>query len=164
MRESQSVRLTAGEDRGDVDLMIRFPEKFTSPRPIDNGTATIEGRIVDGNGIGIPHASVMLRQDDKAIVSLSDAAGRWAFQKIPAGSFSIGLARSGLNAAAIGQAGGPVTLHVAAGSRTENVVLTARRGGTISGTLMDEFGDPASALVLAALRCGRSCRPRLSSS
>ena len=75
--------------------MIRFPDKFTSPRPIDNGTATIEGRIVDGNGIGIPHAGVMLRQDDKAIVSLSDAAGRWAFQKIPAGSFTIGLARSG---------------------------------------------------------------------
>jgi Carboxypeptidase regulatory-like domain len=155
----QTVRLTAGEDRGDVDLMIRFPEKFTSPRPIYNGTATIVGRIVDGNGIGIPHAGVMLRQDDKAIVSLSDAAGQWAFQKIPAGSFTIGLARSGINATAIGQAGGPVTLRVAAGSRTENVVLTARRGGTISGTLMDEFGDPASALVLAA----SSMRPELSS-
>jgi hypothetical protein len=163
--QSQSVRLSAAEDRGDVDLMIRFPDRLTVPRRIDDGTATIEGRIVDGNGMSIPHATVLLLQNENrggSIASRSDAAGRWVFQKVPAGSFLIGATRVGsigFNTAAIGQAGGLVTLHVAAGSRTENVVLTARRGGTISGTLLDEFGDPASAIVLAA----SSMRPERSS-
>ena len=165
--QSQSVRLSAAEDRGDVDLVIRFSARLTSPRPIDDGTATIEGRIVDGNGMSIPHATVLLLQNEKRGVSIatrSDAAGRWVFQKVPAGSFLIGATRVGsigFNTATIGQAGALVTLHVAAGSRTEDVVLTARRGGTISGMLVDEFGDPASALVLAAssMRPERSSEP-----
>ena len=44
--QSPTVRLATGEDRGDVDLIVRFPAWTTSPRPINEGTATIEGRVV----------------------------------------------------------------------------------------------------------------------
>ena len=148
----QTVKLSAGEDRGDVDLMIRFPVTLSGPRTKDSGTATIEGRVVDVSGISIPHATVFLRQDQKpaaAMVSRSDSAGRFVFQKVPASEFLIGAARVGVNTSVTGDAGPPVTLRIAAGSRIENVVVTAWRGGAISGTLTDEFGDPASGAVIA---------------
>ena len=159
--ESQVVTLGAGEDRDDVNVMIRFPDRFTGVRPLDYGTATIEGRVVDGNGVAIPHAAVLLRQEDTGgtIVTRSDAAGRWVIQKVPAGTFVISPARFGVNVAAIGDAGAPLPLRIAAGSRTGNVVLTARRGGTVSGTLTDEFGDPAQAVVIVT----SPIRPDLSS-
>ncbi len=149
---SQIVRLVAGEERSDVDLMIRLPVSRTGPRTNDSGTATIEGRVVDVSGISIPHAAVFLRQDQKiaaAIVTRSDSAGRWVFQKVPAGQFLVGAARVGFNAGVTGDAGPPIPLRIAAGSRIENVVVTAWRGGAISGTLTDEFGDPASGAVIA---------------
>ena len=160
--QSQTVSLGAGEDRADVDVMIRFSDKFTGPRPLDYGTATIEGRVVDGNGVAIPHAAVLLRQEDTeggTIVTRSDAGGRWVIQKVPAGTFVISPARFGVNVAAIADTGPPLPLRIAAGSRTENVVLTARRGGTVSGTLTDEFGDPARAVVIVT----SPIRPDLSS-
>ncbi len=148
----QIVRLVAGEERGDVDLMIRFPVRPAGPRTNDSGTATIEGRVVDVSGISIPHAAVFLQRGEKsaaASVSRSDAAGRWVFQRVPAGQVLVGAARVGFSAAVTGDAGPPVTLRIAAGSRIENVVVTAWRGGAISGTLTDEFGDPASGAVIA---------------
>ena len=150
--QSQMVRLSAGEDRGDVDLMIRFPDRITGPRRIDDGTGTIEGRVVDVTGISIPHAAVFLRRDEKSaatIISRSDATGRWVFQKVPAGQFLVGAARVGFSAGVTGDAGPPITLRIAAGARIENVVVTAWRGGAISGTLTDEFGEHASGAVIA---------------
>lgn len=45
---------------------------------------------------------------------------------------------------------GPSTapVVVAPGSQVENIVLTVRRGGTIRGTITDEFGDPVSGSVI----------------
>jgi len=107
---------------------------------------------VDVSGISIPHTTVFLRQDQKpaaAMVSRSDLAGRFVFQKVPAGQFLVGAARVGFNVGVTGDAGPPITLRIAAGARLENVVVTAWRGGAISGTLTDEFGDPASGAVIA---------------
>ena len=151
--QSRSVTLAAGEQRDDLDLTVRFPVRLTAPKPLPiDGTATVEGRVTDSTGLAVSHSVVWLREDRKdgrIMITRSDAAGRFVFQRVPAGSFVVAPARYSVNTAGIGEIGSQATLQITPGSRTDNVVVTARRGGTISGTLTDEFGDPALASVMA---------------
>jgi carboxypeptidase family protein len=143
------VALTTGEDRTAVDFVIRFRDRYTGPRPLDEGSATIAGRVVDLRGAAFPHAPVVLSESGRSgrmVRTRADAAGRFLFQNVPPGSVIVGSSET--FARPQGMLGNPITLHVTAGARTENVTVTAERGGTISGTLTDEYGDPALATVM----------------
>ena len=143
------VALTTGEDRTAVDFVIRFRDRYTGPRPLDEGSASIAGRVVDLRGAAFPHAPVVLSESGKSgrmVRTRADAAGRFLFQNVPPGSVIVGSSEG--FARPQGMVGNPITLHVTAGSRTENVMVTAERGGTISGTLTDEYGEPALATVM----------------
>jgi protocatechuate 3,4-dioxygenase beta subunit len=146
-----NVTLRAGEERTRADVVIRFPTTFSNPRTANTGTATIEGRVVDRHGSGVRHAGVLLRRSEKSISTIltrADAAGRFRFQNLPPGSYSINALQSGLSFP-LTETRQTTTLQIAAGSQTENVMLITSRGGTISGTLTDEFGDPVLGSVLA---------------
>ncbi len=146
------IELASGEERTVGDMVIRFSDRFAGPRPIDTGTATVSGQVVDANGVGLPHASVVLHNASErangSYTTTADGGGRFVFQNVPAGSLTLGaLERVGAGAAAA--AGRSTTLQIAAGSHTENVILTGARGGAISGTLTDEFGDPVMGAAIA---------------
>jgi protocatechuate 3,4-dioxygenase beta subunit len=147
------VALSAGEERGDLDLVVRFRDRSVGPRRLNSGTATIQGKVVDPHGIAIGQTPVLLREDTKTasmLATRTDASGHFKFERVPRGAYVLGPARVGTSSGA--GSGDELNLQIAAGSRIENVVLTATRGGTISGTVTDEFGDPASALVVAITR------------
>jgi protocatechuate 3,4-dioxygenase beta subunit len=156
---TQKVTLASGEERTDADLVVQFRTRFTGVRPADYGSTTIDGRVVDGRGAPFPHATILLRQTNNratTVTTQADGSGRFQFQNIPAGSFSIATVRSGATYTV--ESPDPTPLEIAAEPRTVNVILTAERGGAISGTLTDEFGDPATAAVfaLAPARVSRS--------
>jgi protocatechuate 3,4-dioxygenase beta subunit len=155
---TQKISLATGEERTDADLVVRFGTRFTGVRPAENGSATIDGRVVDGRGLPFPHATILLRQaGNRATVTIqADASGRFQFQNIPAGSFTIATVRSGATYTV--ESPDRTPLQITAEPRTVSVILTAERGGTISGTLTDEFGDPALAVVFA-LRPARVNQP-----
>jgi hypothetical protein len=143
------VVLASGEERAVADLVVRYGQQFTGKRPLDNGTAAVAGLVVDARGVGVAHAWVVLRQTEKGGATVStraDFAGRFQFYNVPAGSYSLGTPQLTLSPQTTVSAS--TTLEVASGSRTENVVLNAGRGGTISGMLTDEFGDPAQGAVI----------------
>jgi len=146
-----NVTLRAGEERTRADVVIRFPTTFSNPRTANTGTATVEGLVVDRHGSTVRHAAVILRRSERnsaAILTRADAAGRFRFQNLPPGSYSINALQSGLSFL-VTETRQTTTLQIAVGSQTENVKLIASRGGTISGTLTDEFGDPVLGSVLA---------------
>ncbi|MGE5834797.1 MAG: carboxypeptidase regulatory-like domain-containing protein, partial [Acidobacteriota bacterium] len=147
--QATKVQVRSGEDRTVPDLVVRFRERFTGSRPLDYGTAVVAGRVTDAHGTGVAHASVVLRQSEKGggtVATRADAAGRFQFQNVPGGSYSLGTPQLGLST--VTTIPTSTILQVASGSRTETVVLAAGRGGTISGVLTDEFGDPALGVVI----------------
>ncbi|HEX7781055.1 MAG TPA: carboxypeptidase-like regulatory domain-containing protein, partial [Vicinamibacterales bacterium] len=149
-----NVKLAIGENLADVNLVVRFPPvadrwgKFLD-KP---GTGSVSGRVVDSSGRGVANAIVLISQDDKVLGSMAastDSDGAFRFMNVPAGSFTV-RARGERSVAAPSDPEGPSTapVVVAQGSQVENVVLTLRRGGIISGTITDEFGDPVSGSVI----------------
>jgi hypothetical protein len=147
---TQKVTLATGEERTDADLVVRFRTRFTGVRAADNGATTIDGRVVDGRGVPFPHATILLRQTSNratTITTQADGSGRFQLQNIPAGSFTLATVRSGATYTV--ESPDRTPLEITAEPRTVSVILTAERGGAISGTLTDEFGDPALAAVFA---------------
>jgi protocatechuate 3,4-dioxygenase beta subunit len=149
-----NVKVAMAENLADVNFVVRFPPiadrwgKFLD-KP---GTGTVSGRVVDSSGRGVASVIVLIARDDKAAGSMAastDSDGAFRFMNVPAGSFTV-RARGERSVAAPSDPEGPSTASVvvAAESRVENVVLTVRRGGTISGTITDEFGDPVSGSVI----------------
>ena len=134
----QKVALASGEERTDADLVVRFKTRFAGVRPADYGSTTIDGRVVDGRGAPFPHTTVLLRQSDNraTVTTQADGSGRFQFQNVPAGSFTIATVRSGATYTV--ESPDPTPLQITAEPRTVNVILTAERGGAISGTLIVE--------------------------
>jgi protocatechuate 3,4-dioxygenase beta subunit/sarcosine oxidase gamma subunit len=85
------------------------------------------------------------------VMAESDAAGRFSFVALPPGRFVIEATRDGFLPASYGQkkpgkAGTPIEL---AGSERLEVTLPMTRGSAITGTVVDDAGDP---LVRADVR------------
>jgi hypothetical protein len=100
---------------------------------------TITGRVVaDESGDSLPNARVSLASADKTSVILTDGDGRFVFPALSGRSTVIasksGYARSEATPAIAGQ---PIEIRL-------------RRGATISGRIVDEFGDPALAVRVVA--------------
>jgi hypothetical protein len=151
------VALSAGEERTNADIVVRFDDRVAGSRLLDGGTATVAGRVVDSSGAPIAHALVVLRHPAmKATVTRrADAEGNFSFENIHAGAVSVGIVQRG-TIETIGEAARPTTLQIETGKRTENVTLIGTRGGTISGALTDEYGDPVAATVMAMPPAGLS--------
>jgi protocatechuate 3,4-dioxygenase beta subunit len=149
-----NVKLAIGETLSDLNLVVRFPPIADRwGRFLDKpGTGSVSGRVVDSSGRGVANAMVLISQDEKALGSMAastDSDGAFRFLNVHAGSFTVS-ARGDRSVAAPSDPQGPSTapVVVAPGSQVENIVLTVRRGGTISGTITDEFGDPVSGSVI----------------
>ena len=87
--------------------------------------------------------------------TISDDDGRFAFDQLPAGRFTISGARPAYLPAAYGATrpgGAGIPLQVAAGQQITDVRLTIARGAVIAGTLLDHSGEPASGIQIAAYR------------
>jgi hypothetical protein len=148
-----NVGLAIGENLADVNLVVRLPVIVGLPgRPADKtGTGAVSGRVIDPSGRGVANVFVSIAQDARTFGSLvsTDSDGAFRFMNVPAGSFTVS-ARGVRSVAAPAAPEGPSTapVVVAEGSQIENLVLTVRRGGTITGTITDEFGDPVSGSVI----------------
>jgi len=111
------------------------------------GTGRIRGRVVDaGTSTPIRRAQVTLTADQLAPrIVTTDSEGRYEFNELPAGRFTLAATKGGYLRLQYGQRrpfepGTPVTLAPA--QQLTQVDLTLPRAGTISGRVTDRFGDP----------------------
>jgi hypothetical protein len=96
----------------------------------------------------------------------SDAQGRFQFDGVPPGDYTLTAGKPGFidmafgaRRAGRGVAGNPI--RVAAGQRIDGIAMRLPRGGVISGIVTDEFGDPAFGVPMRALRLGYGSGARM---
>jgi hypothetical protein len=129
------------------------------------GTATVSGVVVDGaTNAPIDDAIVALSTGTRPLVSqrleLTDARGRFAFTDVGAGStYAITASKDGYLDGAPGRERSPLAppsvIAVRDGEWVSDVRVTLWKPGAVSGTIVDEAGEPVAGIyvrVLASIR------------
>ena len=114
------------------------------------GTASIAGVVTTEDGAQpIRFAAVVLLGATTGVVKVAstDADGRFAFTALPADRFTVGASKMPYLGAVAGarrpaRPGTPIAL--ATGQKVGNVAIRLPMGAAISGTIIDERGQPAS--------------------
>jgi len=125
------------------------------------GTGVITGVITAGDtGRPLRRTRVMLTNSETNAnlgTAVTDLDGRFRFDKLPAAALTLKASKAGYLDIAYGQkkpgsgrAG--TSIQLADGQKIENVQLQMPRGGVISGTVVDEVGDPAFGVPVRVMR------------
>jgi protocatechuate 3,4-dioxygenase beta subunit len=130
-----------------------------SPSPAPAPTGAIRGRILAADtGRPLRRAQISLSAPELAGQGRSTtttAEGRYQFKDLPAGRYSITVARSGYLSLRYGQRrplepGRP--LQLADRQSIEHVDFSLPRMGVIAGRVFDETGDPIAGVTVFAMR------------
>lgn len=122
------------------------------------GTAMIIGQVVTGDsGAPVRRARVNLMGQElrgqKATVT--DDEGKFVFTLLPAGRYTVNASKTGYvtiayGAKGPGRAGTPIQL--ADGQKLETKAISLPKGGVVTGTVLDENGEPAPGTTVRAMR------------
>src|SRR3954468_17353681 len=118
-------------------------------------SAVVAGHVVDAN-TGRPVAGAVIWAAGSAASStpgasspvrvMTNAAGLFVFRGLEAGSLVLTAAKGGYVNSRAGQGrpdGSAQPIDIAAGTRITDVKIRIWRCASISGTVLDELGDPA---------------------
>jgi hypothetical protein len=139
------------------------------PRPRDPGAPAAQSSAGKGliagtlmaldSGRPVRQGRVTLSGGDSRVtkVAVTDDQGRFSFEDLPSGGFTLSASKSGFLDVTFGQkrpgSGRPGTqITLAAGQRLDRVSLTITRGGVITGTVYDEVGDVVYGASVQAMR------------
>ncbi len=133
-----------------------MPPRETAPQK--TGTSQVSGRVFDAEtGKPLRRAQVRvvgpeLREGRSAT---TDAQGRWIIRSLPTGKYNVSATKGGYVTLNYGQrrpfeAGLQVDLAV--GQSLEKLELTLPRGGVITGSIHDEFGEPFAGIRVMPMR------------
>ncbi|ODS59028.1 MAG: hypothetical protein ABS36_02425 [Acidobacteria bacterium SCN 69-37] len=122
------------------------------------GSATVSGLVVvEGAGTPVRRARVSLAAPElrggRSV--LTDDQGRFTFNALPAGRFTLTASKSGFVDIAYGakRAGRPGTpIQITEGQTLDDLRLALPRGAVITGIVVDEHGEPAAGTPVRALR------------
>ncbi len=123
------------------------------------GTATISGAVltVDGGHQPVRRAVVTLSSAELPIgrASITDDNGRFSFEKLPAGRFTLSATKPAFLSASYGatrpgRAGVPIGL--AAGQRLADLTLLMAHGAAIGGIVRDPKSRSAQGIEVSAYR------------
>jgi len=127
--------------------------------PNETGTAVIAGVVVDTEPQAQPvrRAIVTLvgAEIPRGRTTITDDAGRFSFDRLPAGRFMASVTKAGYVTGAYGatrpgHAGVP--LQVEAAKRVTDLRITLARGAVIMGAIRDMTGEPAANMTVVAFR------------
>jgi protocatechuate 3,4-dioxygenase beta subunit len=145
-----------GGQRGGGPGRAGFPRDDNNT--IATGTGAISGTVVrDGTGAPVKRARVTLNgaevRGGRSV--LTDDQGRFVFQALPAGRFTMTASKPGFvdgtyGAKRPGRPGTPIQL--ADGQVLERATIVMPRGSVITGLVVDEAGEPAAGTTIRALR------------
>lgn len=122
------------------------------------GTGAISGMVMlEGAGVPVRRARVTLTGVELrgGRSAITDDQGRFSFQALPAGRFTMTAAKAGFvdmtyGAKRPGRPGTPIQLEE--GQKLDKTVITMPRGSVITGIVVDENGEPAPGTQVRALR------------
>ena len=135
----------------------------TTALPQAGRTARLSGRVFAGD-TGKPLRGAFVNIIDTRAANptqrqgrwiATDANGRWEFPDLAPGRYTVVVTKSGYLKIEYGQQR-PFergrTLELTAGQILDKVDMSLPRGSAITGRIFDEFGDPAAAVLVRALR------------
>jgi hypothetical protein len=145
-----------GGQRGGGPGRAGFPRDNTSA--VATGTGAISGTVVrDGTGSPVKRARVTLNgaelRGGRSV--LTDDQGRFVFQALPAGRFTMTASKPGFVTGTYGakRPGRPGTpIQLADGQILERATIVMPHGSVITGLVVDEAGEPAAGTTIRALR------------
>ena len=153
-----------------VDLIAQTPGSAARPTPpLGTGTGVIAGSVFGDSGAPIARARVAL--SSAAFKStLTDERGGFVFASLPPGEYTLSVSRIGYLDVVYGQrqpgsgrSGTPIRLE--SGQRFDGIALRMPRGAVITGTVLDENGEPAIGVPVRAYRWrNRGGEPTLTAS
>jgi uncharacterized protein (DUF2141 family) len=118
----------------------------------------ILGQVVTGEtGTPVRRARVNLAGQELRgqRATMTDDEGRFVFTLLPAGRYTVNATKAGYvtiayGAKAPGRAGTPI--QVADGQKLETKAMSLPKGGVVTGTVLDEHGEPAPGTTVRAMR------------
>src|SRR2546423_4742221 len=169
MRSVIALAIVAMASAGGAAAQTVATPRDRPPAQASTGTASISGRVVDGqSGNAIARARVRLEWwgSDRPRPSVTtDGSGRFAFTRLPAGSFMIAVEKStfmGTRYPAPRQtfrtSSRPVS--IADGQTIDDIVVPMYHGGAIIGRILDADGDPVEGVTVYAVRVSKSGKPQ----
>jgi hypothetical protein len=127
-----------------------------TPAPL-HGAATIRGRVLDA-GTGRPLSRVEVRAGSgqgPVASGLTDGEGKYDLADLPAGTYTVIATKANYVRTAWGEQrpeGPGKRIAIADGQHLENINLSLKRGGVVTGRIVDEFGDPVTDVTVTAMR------------
>ena len=148
------------------------PRDTTTHTPL--GTGAIRGRVLAADtGRPMPRAVVQLSGPQQHRNALTDAEGRYAFNDLPAGAYTV-TANGGQHRAAYlsisygairpdgsfdNAASRPRQIKLDPGQRRDDIDIRLEPAAAISGTVVDSSGEPVARISVRAMRMHRDQRP-----
>jgi hypothetical protein len=122
------------------------------PAPAGRGVTSVSGRAsgAPGTTVNIVGPSVL----SLSRVAITDGQGRFSFEKLPAGQFTVNANRNQYLGSGYGQtrpATQGTTIRLADGQRFI-ANITMHRGGVVAGSILGENGEPEMRAQVRALR------------
>ncbi|MEO7275837.1 MAG: carboxypeptidase-like regulatory domain-containing protein [Vicinamibacterales bacterium] len=122
------------------------------------GAGRIRGRVVAAD-TGQPLRRAVVRasapENRETVSARTGADGFYELKSLPAGRYTISVSKPAFVSLAYGQtrvAGSGRPIEVKGNQTIERIDLRLTRGGIITGTIVDEFGDPMPDTQVTALR------------
>lgn len=135
----------------------RQPARDTQAQPQPTGTAGLSGTVVSDAGRPVRRARVTLSGAElrSAKAATTDDLGAFSFADLPAGRFTLSASKAGYVNSTYGQKkpGRPGTpIQLLDSQKMGNLKMTLPRGGVLTGTVLDEHGDPTPGTQVTAWR------------
>jgi protocatechuate 3,4-dioxygenase beta subunit len=159
------VRTSSGAETGNINLMIDVPPeidqaaaKRTDPDPDSSGS--LSGRIVDLDGAPIARAVVLVSGPNVSREVETDARGNYRIDRLSPGDYMVEARKRGFEARRYGQhrrlaaRSSAISTRVAVrnGQHIDSIDVMIARAGVITGTIVDEFGEPMQDVLVSPLQ------------
>jgi protocatechuate 3,4-dioxygenase beta subunit len=158
------LTLEPGEDRAPIDFMVPTSRSGNQPSsafgslPTSIGGSgnlravvlgTVEGRVLDASGRGLPNAQVVVvseRAGNRRQLARTDGAGNFTFRNVPDGPLSVRASKPGyaLNERRL--------TAFATDERRESIDFDLTRHAALNGRVIDELGEPIQDARVQLLR------------
>jgi hypothetical protein len=141
-----------------LSALSPLPQTRAQPAPPPSGA--VSGIVLSADtGLPIRKGQVRLVSTTPPVTrtAATDAEGRFVLTGVPAGSYAVSASKPGylemvLGASRPGASMAGRQIQVVASQRVENLELKLPRGSVITGTITDEFGDPAFNTAVRVMR------------
>lgn len=164
---SSSVVLRAGEEADGIEVVVAatapppaVPPLPASLPPNQRGTAIVTGRVTSAAGRPLVGATVRAAANGLAArISVTDAQGRFTIAELPAGEFTVEARKTGYVTLQFGQrrASEPgKAVIVREDQQVERIDIALPGGTPISGTIVDDRGEPVAGVTVRALQLRRA--------